>query len=72
MSRMRAKAERDLLIDFYTATKHATALGISRSKLLDEDAMTMHRILQGYARPADDRHWRVKSVLREMVAAVSG
>ena len=68
MAVMRAKAERDLLIDFYTATKHATALGISRSELLDQDATTMHRILQGYARPTDERHWRTKEMIRAMVA----
>ena len=52
MALMRAKAERDLLIDFYTASKHATALGISRDVLLDQHAMSMNRILQGYARPS--------------------
>ena len=71
MAQMRAKAERDLLIDFETACKHATALGISRSELLDQDATTMHGILQGCSRPADERHWRTKEVIRGMVA-VSG
>ena len=56
MAEMRAKAERDLLIDFYTASKHATALGVTRAELLEQDAMTMHRILRGCSRPADDRH----------------
>lgn len=71
MTQMRAKAEHDLLIDFWTATKHASASGISQSELLEQDAMTTHRILQGYARPADERHWRTKEVPPGMVA-VSG
>ena len=69
MAQMRAKAERDLLVDWWTATKNASALGISRDELLNQDAQTMHRIMRGCSRPADDRHWRVKSVLREMVTA---
>ena len=68
MAAMRAAAERDLLFDFYTATKHASALGISRDELLDQDAQTMHRILRGCSRPADDRHRRTKDVIRGMVA----
>ena len=68
MAQRRAKAERDLMIDWWMAAKHASALGISRSELLDEDAKTMHRILQSYSRPADEGHWRTKSVLREIVA----
>jgi len=67
----RAQAERDLDIDWATATKHASALGIPRAELLDEDAATMHRILRGCSRPADDRHWRTKEVIREMVQGAS-
>jgi len=63
----RTTAERDLILDYETACKHAAALGITRSELLDEDATTMHRILQGYARPADERHWRTKEVIRGMM-----
>ena len=54
MAAMRAQAEHDLMVDWCTATKHASALGISRDELLNQDAQTMHRILQGYARPADE------------------
>jgi len=67
MATLRAKAERDLVLDYMTATKHASALGISRDELLDEDAQTMHRILRGCSRGADDRHWRTKEVIRGMV-----
>ena len=70
MAMMRAQAGHDLMVDWWTATKHASALGISRDELLEADAMTMHRILRGCARPADDRHWRTKEVLRGMVAQV--
>ena len=69
MAAMRAKAERDLLVDFQVACKHAEALGVTRAELLDQDAQTMHRILRGCSRPADDRHWRTKEVIRGMVAA---
>ena len=68
MAAMRAKAERDLIVDYQTAVKHAAALGISREELLEQDAVTMHRILRGCGRPADDRHWRTKDVIRGMVA----
>ena len=68
LAAMRAQAERDLLIDYQVASKHATALGIGRDELLKEDRESMHRILHGCARPVDDRHWRTKEVLRGMVA----
>jgi len=67
MSTLRAKAERDLVLDYMTATKHASALGVSRDELLDQDAQTMHRILRGCSRPADERHWKTKEVIRGMV-----
>ena len=69
MAMMRAAAKRDLLIDFQTACKHASALGVTRAELLDQDRTSMHRILHGVGRPADDRHWRTKEVIRGMVVA---
>lgn len=68
MAELQAKAKRDLEIDHATACSHASALGILRDELLDRDAQTMHRILRGCARPADERHWRIKATFRELVA----
>lgn len=70
MAPMRAEAERALLLDYATASRHATALGIPRSELLDQDAITMHRILHDCARPADERHWRTKEMIRAIVGLI--
>jgi hypothetical protein len=63
-----ARAERDLIIDYRAACKHAEARGESVAELRDRDAQTMHRILRGYATPADERHWRTKADIRRRVA----